>query len=397
MDISSPVFGKRQINTVKVRANAATAIFLSSLTLALFGCGAPGEPIPPSPPIPTTIADLSAHQVGDGVMLSFTMPTKSVLGDKLVDVPTMEILRGSMSADGTPDEKSIHVVDTVPGAVMKAYIRKGTVQFVDPVAPAEIRAEAGATVVYRVRARVSDKKTSGSSNEVLLKLIPVAAPVENLRANLTEDGIELGWAAPTQTSGGEAISGSEQYHVYRGEVEAKAAQDAAKDLSHVVWKSPLVQIANTKIPEYRDSGFDYGKTYVYVVRTTLGGVGEGENLESNDSHSAVLTPVDTFPPAAPRGIVAAVLPGSEAGKLVVDLSWSINVEADLAGYHVYRSEKQGERGKLVTAEMLLTPAYRDTSVATGQQFWYSVTAVDRAGNESGPSEQILVEITQPSS
>ena len=28
----------------------------------------------------------------------------------------------------------------------------------------------------------------------------------------------------------------------------------------------------------------------------------------------------------------------------MDLSWSINVEADLAGYRVYRSEQQGNAG-----------------------------------------------------
>jgi hypothetical protein len=363
------------------------------------GCGAPGEPVPPSPPIPTAIADLSAHQAGDGVMLSFTMPTKSVTGDKLVDIPTMEIMWGRMSADGTPDTKTFHVVDTVPGAVMKPYITKGTVQFLEAVAPEEIRKNEGATLVYRVRARVSDKKTSADSNDVLLKLIPVSAPVGNFHANLTENGIELSWTAPSQTSGGEPITGIEQYHVYRGELDAKSAEEAAKDLSQIAWKSPLVQIATSKVPEYRDLAFDYGKTYAYVVRATLGRSGESGGLESNDSRSVILTPVDTFPPAAPRGMVAAVLPGDETGKLLVDLSWSINVEADLAGYRVYRSEKQGERGKLLTPELLLTPAYRDISVATGGQYWYSATAVDRSGNESGASEQIpvSVEAAQPSS
>jgi fibronectin type 3 domain-containing protein len=118
-------------------------------------------------------------------------------------------------------------------------------------------------------------------------------------------------------------------------------------------------------------------------------------LESDDSNGAILTPLDTFPPAAPQGVVAAVLPGAEAGKSVVDLSWSISIEADLAGYRVYRSEKQGERGELLTAELLLTPAYRDNSVTIGQNYWYSVGAVDRSGNESALSDPVSVEIAQP--
>jgi fibronectin type 3 domain-containing protein len=123
--------------------------------------------------------------------------------------------------------------------------------------------------------------------------------------------------------------------------------------------------------------------------------GEGEQLESNDSNRVVLTPKDIFPPSAPQGVVAAALPATTL-KLLVDLSWSINVETDVAGYRVYRSEKQGERGSLITNELLLTPAYQDLTVANGQHYWYTVTAVDRAGNESAPSEQIAIEIPQPS-
>jgi hypothetical protein len=420
MDTSSTGLRRKQCRTVKAPINAGacaepfetdgmalpftaqgklklgTYICLwLNFVLLLAGCGAPGEPVPPTPPIPTAITDLSALQAGDGVTLNFTMSSKSVAGDKLTEVPTMEILRGSLLPDGTVDPKSFHVVDTVPGAMIASYTEKGKVRFLDPVAPEEIRAHPGATVVYRVRARISDKKTSADSNDASLKLFVVAAPIEDFRANLTEDGIELTWTPPAKTSGGEPISGIEQYHVYRGEIDPSSAQAAGEDLSHAVWKSPLVQIASTITPEYRDAAFDYGKTYVYVVRGTLSGAAAG--LESNDSHSVILTPKDTFPPAAPRGVVAAVLLGAEAGKFVVDLSWEINVEADLAGYRVYRSEQQGVRGTLITPELLLTPAYRDGSAASGQHnYWYTVTAVDRAGNESGPSDQISAEITQPS-
>ena len=334
-------------------------------------------------------------QAGDGAMLSFTMPKRSVVGDTLTEIPTMEILRGTLLPDGTPNPTSFRVVDTVPGAMMASYTQKGTVHFLDPVPPAEIQAHPGATVVYRVRARVTDKKVSADSNDASVKLFVVAAPVENLRANLTERGIELTWTATGKTSGGLSVAGSEQYHVYRGELDSVTANAAAKNLDQETWKSPLVQIASVQTPEYRDTAFDYGKRYVYVVRGALNGAGEG--LESNDSNSVSLTPKDTFPPAAPQGVVAAVLPEGETGKPLVELSWSINVEADLAGYRVYRSDKEGARGMLITRDLLLTPAYEDSSLTSGERYWYSVTAVDRAGNESAPSEQIIVEITQPSS
>jgi len=80
---------------------------------------------------------------------------------------------------------------------------------------------------------------------------------------------------------------------------------------------------------------------------------------------------------------------------VVDLSWSINVEPDFVGYRVYRSEQPDTKGQLLTTELLPTPAYRDTSVQPSRRYWYVVTAVDRAGNESTPSPPARVEIAQP--
>jgi fibronectin type 3 domain-containing protein len=123
---------------------------------------------------------------------------------------------------------------------------------------------------------------------------------------------------------------------------------------------------------------------------------EGVELESSDSRPVTVTPQDTFPPAAPQGLVAALLPGSAPATVLVDLSWSINLETDLAGYRVYRSEQEGTRGQLLTPELLPTPADRDTSVQPGHRYWYTVTAVDRAGNESAPGAAVVVDVTQPS-
>ena len=357
------------------------------------GCGAPGEPLPPSPPIPEDVSDLAGHQAGDGVLLTFTLPTKSTLGDRLAGIPTFEILRGAAKADARVDEKSFRVVDTIPGAVMAAYAPRGKAEFLDPITPAEIRLHPGETVVYKVRARVTDRKASADSNTLLLQLYPVPERIEHVDARVAESGIELSWSAPRQTSGGEPLTQVDQYHVYRGEIEADSQDAAAKDIHQAKWKSPLLQIAATSEQDYRDSGFDYGKTYLYLVRSTV--TAGGKPLESSDSPVNVLTPKDTFPPEAPQGVVAAVLPGPAAASSV-DLSWSISVENDLAGYRVYRSEKGDQRGQLLTSELLPTPAYRDMAAQPGTRYWYTVTAVDRAGNESLPSAPLAVDLTQAS-
>ncbi|MGA2300337.1 MAG: fibronectin type III domain-containing protein [Candidatus Acidiferrum sp.] len=362
--------------------------------LVASGCGAPGEPLPPSPPIPAAISDLAAEQAGDAVLLTFTMPKKSVRGESLKEVPTLEVLRGALKADGTPDAKSFRVVDTVPGSLIANYTQQGKVEFRDPVPAGEIKEHAGETVVYRVRTRVSDKKTSVDSKDVSLRLYAVPARIESLDARLTERGVQLKWAAPDKTSGGEPLGQIQEFHVYRGELDAASAVAAAKDLGQAVWKSRPLQLTATTAPEFLDMGFDYGKTYAYLVRSVV--VADGVQRESGDSQAAVVTPRDIFPPAAPQGIVAAVIPGSSAGSLVVDLSWSINVETDLAGYRLYRSEQEGTQGQLLSPDLLPTPAYRDNSVSSGKRYWYTVTAVDRAGNESASSAAVAVDVTQPS-
>jgi len=285
------------------------------------------------------------------------------------------------------------VVDTVPGSLINEYVEKGNVEFPDFISPQELKTHAGELVLYRVRTYVSPKKISPTSPSVSLKLYPVPAPISSLEVELTENAIQLKWAPPTRTTAGEPLGAIPEYHLYRGELDREGAEAAKVDLRKATWKAPLLQIATTTIPEYHDVGFDYGKTYAYTVRSVE--QVQGMALESSDSPPVVLTPRDTFPPAAPQGLIAAVLPGATGDAKVVDLSWSINLETDLAGYRVYRSEQEGTKGELLTKELLPTPAYRDTSVHNGQKYWYSVTAVDKAGNESAPSPPIVVEVAQP--
>jgi len=358
------------------------------------GCGAPGEPLPPSPPIPVAISDLTAQQAGDAVLLTFTMPKKSVRGERLKEVPALEVLRGTLKADGTPDAKSFRVVDTVPGSLLSNYTQQGKVEFHDAIPADEISKHVGESFVYRVRARVSSKKSSADSNDVSLRLYSVPAAIAFLDPRVTETGIQLKWVAPEKTSAGEPLGPIQEFHVYRGELDLTSAAAAAKDLAQAVWKSRPLQIATTTAPEFLDTGFDYGKTYAYLVRTIV--FADGVAHESGDSQPAILTPRDTFPPAPPQGIVAAVLPSNSPGSLIVDLSWSINLETDLAGYRLYRSEQEDNRGQLLTPELLPTPAYRDNTVSSGKRYWYTVTAVDRAGNESTSSAATAVDVTQPS-
>jgi hypothetical protein len=377
-------------------ARIASFVFLVSglASLCGAGCGAPGEPTPPSPPVPVATTDLTAHQAGDGVQLIFTLPVKTVAGDRLLSPPAVEVVRGMPKADGSPDAKSFRVVYTIPGALVENYVAEGHVKFIDPVAPAETRAHPGGSLVYVVRTRASKKRASANSNAVSVRMYPVAEAIATLQARVTESAIELSWTAPTRTSGGDPLSGFSGYRIYRGELDPATAEAASTDLSKAKWKSPLALLSGSDESPYRDTLFDFGKTYAYIVRSVV--LVEGNPLESADSNSAIVTPRDTFPPAAPQNLVVAAPSGASPGSVLADLSWSINLETDLAGYRVYRSEEQDRRGVLLTPDLLLAPAYRDTSVEPGHRYWYSVTAVDRAGNESDASAAVAVDVAKPS-
>jgi hypothetical protein len=376
------------------RWSAASGCFLAAVLLSVVACGAPGEPTPPAPPIPAAVTDLSARQRGDNVQLTFSLPQKSTTGDRLAETPAIEVLRGSTKDDGTPDAKTFRIVETIPGELVAKDPKEDHIEVADPVSPEETRAHPGMSVAYELRTRVSKKRASANSNAVVLKLYPVPEPIVTLETHLSEAAVELSWVPPTKTSGGELLTGIANYRVYRGEIDPSSADAAAKDLAQAKWRVKLTLLGPAESPNYRDAGFEFGKTYVYVVRSAV--LPAGEVIESGDSAPAVAAPVDTFPPAAPTGIVAALLPGASEGSLQVDLSWAINSETDLAGYRVYKSEREGTRGTPITAEVLLTPSVRDSSVQPGRHYWYTVTAVDRAGNESAPSQQIAVDVAQPS-
>jgi hypothetical protein len=359
------------------------------------GCGAPGDPIPPTPPVPAAITDLSAHQAGDGVELVFTLPAKSVSGEKLATAPAVEILRGALKPSGSPDAKTFRVVYTIPGTLIENYRAKDQIRFVDPISPEETKTHPGGVVAYIVRTRASQKRASADSNAVTVRIFPVPEKIASLQTVVTESAVELSWPAPSRTSAGEALPAISGYRIYRGELDPQAQGAATKDLAGNKWISPLALFGSASANSYRDTQFEFGKTYGYVVRTVI--TQDGLEIESDNSDFAVVAVLDTFPPTAPQGLVAAVLPGPAPGTVLVDLSWSINLETDLAGYRVYRSEQAGTRGQLITPELLPTPAVRDTSVEPGHRYWYTVTAVDRAGNESPSGEPVAVGVTQPRS
>ena len=86
-------------------------------------------------------------------------------------------------------------------------------------------------------------------------------------------------------------------------------------------------------------------------------------------------------------IVALTLIGCSANALAADvaLSWSSNTEPDLAGYKVYYGAASHGYGSPVVIGLQTT--YTVTGLSNGT-YYFSVTAFDTSGNESGFSNEV---------
>ncbi len=365
--------------------------FIFAMLLALSGCGTPGDPQPPRPPIPAVVTDLAARQVGDSVVLTFTLPKQTVEGEKLEALPDVEIFRAFVPAGGQAPRivagqavrATLAQVYTIPSAVVDTYLTEDRIRFADPLKTADIASHAGEQMAYMVRTRASKREASADSNRALVRVYPVPESIRDVAATVTETSVELRWTPPARTTSGAPIASLTGYRIYRAEAEpGQAESDPAK----MKLKVPGELLGVSPTAAYRDAQIEFEKTYLYTVRSVA--QYELDSVESADSQPVVLMLKDIFAPAAPKNVVAVYVPATGETPAHVELSWSISPEADATGYHVYRSEEEGKAGTRMTRELLPTPTFRDMSVTAGRGYIYTVTAVDRAGNESPPSASV---------
>ena len=376
------------------------SLFPAILTVLLIGCAAPGEPLERRPPVPSAISDLAAEQSANDVVLTFTLPTETVDHRALKSPPAIEIYRdfvapspspgssnSAPAANGAPPVAALAnptLLVTIPSAVVDRYSDRGHVRYDDSLKTEDFSsAGSGRLVRYIVRTRATQKKDSSDSNVTTLAIYPAADSIADVKTEVTHDGVILTWTPPQRSPAGPAppIAG---YNIYRSEPQSVSAAPVNPD--NPALKSPLVKVGENSAPSYQDTQAELGHTYVYSVRSRT--QYPGEMLESADSKFAIVLARDTFPPATPQGLVLVLVPAQGGAPAHVELSWAISPETDLAGYNVYRSGQSGVPGERLNSELLPTPAFRDMSAVPGRQYVYTVTAVDRSGNESAASDGV---------
>jgi hypothetical protein len=110
-------------------------------------------------------------------------------------------------------------------------------------------------------------------------------------------------------------------------------------------------------------------------------------VESADSEEICITPVDTFPPSTPGGLVAVVSPEG------ILLTWREVETPDLKGYLVYRSKAEGGPFELLSPVPISMAGFTDRETEPGVVYYYVVSTVDQADpwNESPRSRPVSIQ------
>jgi len=370
-----------------IRAAALLALVSCLLACALAaGCAAPGEPTARHPVVPVAVTDLSAQQYGNAFALKFTLPTRSMDREALAEHPTIEIYRAALPIGAPLDKKTVwRLAYTIPSEQVEHYLRGERIEFRDPLSADDFAHAAELSVAYKIRTSAVKTRASADSNVITGRIYPAPETPRDLHVEVTESALVLNWAEAAVPPG----ASSRAYRVYRGVLES-GQENPPQDLSQAKLKTPLELVGPSPSAEFRDAHFEFGTPYLYTVRTVA--QFGAEYVESADSAPAIVTPRDAFPPAAPAGLEITIVPATPQAPAYVELSWAISPEGDLAGYSVYRSEREDAPGDRISTDILPSPTFRDISVMPGKQYYYRVSALDRAGNESPKSSAAVAEV-----
>jgi hypothetical protein len=132
---------------------------------------------------------------------------------------------------------------------------------------------------------------------------------------------------------------------------------------------------------FEDNTVEPGQEWCYVTRFAMSA---DPIIESESSSEVCLTFQDIAAPAAPVGVSVFLRATG------VEVSWSPSTESDLASYRVYRRAPPGDAPLLVGEVTAPETTLKDPGAKPGIPNVYTVTAIDKAGNESPVSSPVQV-------
>ncbi len=79
----------------------------------------------------------------------------------------------------------------------------------------------------------------------------------------------------------------------------------------------------------------------------------------------------------------------------VSLAWTPNAETDLAGYWVYRTQTPGANYVRLNTSVTSSPSFVDSTAVAGTTYYYTVSATNTSGLESGKSNEVQAVVPAP--
>jgi len=367
-----------------MKVNPGKFIAPTAFCLLLASCAQTGPPLPPSLELPKPPTDLRASRKGNRVTLNWSEPTRTTDRQSVRYIGPTLVCR-SLEPEITTCGNFATMLPApsfVSAAPQKSGLpRPAPETYTDTLPPAMQQQDPSVEVTYAVEVLNRHARGAGLSNRVQVPAVVTLPPPSDLAAELTGDGVVLTWtsARESQSVPGNSATNTpavqHRYRIYR--------RDESSGKDAIAGEVPLGEPGPA---HFTDSTFEWEKTYLYRI-TAVNIVKRPESevqVEGDDTPPVRVVAHDVFPPSVPAGLQAAY--SGEGQRPFIDLIWAPVTNADLAGYNVYRSDGNGPAVKL-NSELVKSPSYRDSAVASGKTYTYSVSAVDVRGNESQRSEE----------
>ena len=357
-------------NCLKLTSTKAPLALLALVLLSSLSCGKRKPPVPPTERVLQRV-ELSGFQRGSQVILAWKMPARNAEVSSVQRIERADIYRLAeplTSSTAISEEEfasrstlvaTLNIRETDFGLKVLNYT--DSLQF----------AGQAARLRYAIRfVNAAGQKAAFSNFFLLEPAARIAAAPTSLSASLTQEAMRLSWEAPGANVDGSTPVSLLGYNVYRSTSD--------KVPGKLLNKTP---VSGTS---FDDEFFEFDNTLFYFVRAVSVGTG-GEPVESGESNILQIVPKDTFPPSAPAAITLAAAPAT------ISIFFATNPEKDVVGYKLYRSEDattDKTTWTLLTSALLTTNTFQDTRVESGKTYFYYLTATDKAGNVSEPSEVV---------
>ncbi len=357
----------------KHRADAAMAA-LASLLLAVAGCGTPGPPQPPSLNLPDRVDNLAAIRAGNQVTLTWTMPKRNTDKLPLKAGVAVKVCRREGSNPCAP----VATLSFAPGSAGS---------FTDSL-PQPLASGSPQPLSYFVELENRIGRSAGESNAAVVLAGGAPAPVAELTAEVRKAGVILHWASGDSR---DAI------RIHRKLLTPRPAAAHAGPLAPPL--DPVEQdlLVDSDTGVALDKSITFGNSYEYRAQRIANVQVDSRRVELAGDASAPIhiNAEDVFPPAVPTDLAAVATAAAPGLAASIDLNWEPNTETDLAGYFVYRREDETAWKRVSGDQPLVSPAFHDAVVLTGHTYHYGISAVDRAGHESGRSAEAHETVPNP--